>query len=220
MAGTITRLVVQKHNPERVSVYLDDEFAFGVDILAAAGLRKGQALDDAAIATLRADDDRHRAYLAAVRLLGLRPRSREEIERALRTKQYEEAVIEAAIERLVAEGLIDDAEFARFWSENRTTFRPRGTRALRYELRQKGVANEDMEDALAAVDEDEAAFAAVERKAEAWRNLPEDEFKQKVLNFLARRGFGYGTARGVLQRLRDDMDDAAALDEWEQDEEA
>ncbi len=220
MAGTITRLVVQKHNPERVSVYLDDEFAFGVDILAAAGLRKGQALDDAAIATLRADDDRHRAYLAAVRLLGLRPRSREEIERALRTKQYEEAVIEAAIERLVAEGLIDDAEFARFWSENRTTFRPRGTRALRYELRQKGVANEDMEDALAAVDEDEAAFAAVERKAEAWRNLPEDEFKQKVLNFLARRGFGYATARGVLQRLREDMDDAAALNEWEQDEEA
>ena len=215
MTGIITRLEVQKNNPERVSVYLDDEFAFGVDIMVAASMRKGQLLDEADVAALRAADDRHRAYLAAVRLLGLRPRSREEIERALRTKRYEEPVIEAAVERLTVEGLIDDAEFARFWSENRTTFRPRGTRALRYELRLKGVANEDMEAALDAVDEDEAAWAAVERKAESWRNLPEDEFKQKVLNFLARRGFNYGTANGVLKRLRADVDDAA--EEWEDD---
>ena len=215
MTGIITRLEVQKNNPERVSVYLDDEFAFGVDIMVAASMRKWQLLDEADVAALRADDDRHRAYLAAVRLLGLRPRSREEIERALRTKRYEEPVIEAAVERLTVEGLIDDAEFARFWSENRTTFRPRGTRALRYELRLKGVANEDMEAALDAVDEDEAAWAAVERKAESWRNLPEDEFKQKVLNFLARRGFNYGTANGVWKRLRADVDDAA--EEWEDD---
>lgn len=214
MAGTITRLEVQKHNPERVSVYLDDEFAFGVDILVAARMHRGQQLGDGDIAALRADGDRHRAYLAAVRLIGLRPRSRGEIERALRTKRYAEPVIEAAVERLVAEGLVDDAAFARFWSENRSTFRPRGTRALRYELRLKGVANEDMEPALAAVDEDEAAWAAVARKAEAWRHLPEEEFKQKVLNFLARRGFGYATARGVLNRLRAGEVDVALPDDW------
>ncbi len=216
MAGIITRLEVQKHNPERVSVYLDDEFAFGVDIMVAAGMRKGQPLDDDDIAALRADDDRHRAYLAAVRLLSLRPRSRDEIERALRKKAYEEPVIEAAVERLTVEGLIDDAEFARYWSENRTAFRPRGTRALRYELRLKGVTNDDMEEALAAVDEDEAAWAAVERKAESWRSLPEEEFKQKVLGFLARRGFGYSTANGVWKRLRADEEDADD-DAWEGD---
>ncbi len=215
MTGTITRLEVQKNNPERVSVYLDDEFAFGVDIMVAASMRKGQLLDEADVAALRADDDRHRAYLAAVRLLGLRPRSREEIERALRAKRYEEPVIEAAIERLTVEGLIDDTEFARFWSENRTTFRPRGTRALRYELRLKGVANEDMEAALEAVDEDEAAWAAVAHKAESWRNLPDDEFKQKVLGFLARRGFNYGTANGVWKRLHASADDTT--EEWEPD---
>lgn len=213
MAGTITRLEVQKHDPQRVSVYLDDEFAFGVDILVAARMHKGQLLDDGAIAELRSDDDRLRAYLAAVRLLALRPRSRDEIERALRTKQYEAPVVEAAVERLMTEGLIDDVEFARFWSEDRTAFRPRGTRALRYELRLKGVANEDMAPALAAVDEDEAAWSAVARKAESWRNLPEDEFQQKVLGFLARRGFGYPTARGVWKRLIEHEGGA-----WEGDE--
>lgn len=216
MVGRITRLEVQKHNPERVSVYLDDEFAFGVDILVAARMHKGQELDDGDIAALRAADDRHRAYLAAVRLLGLRPRSREEIERGLRTKRFEEPVIEAAVARLMAEGLVADAEFARFWSENRTTFRPRGARALRYELRRKGVADADMESALAAVDEDEAAWTAVARKAAAWRTLPEDEYKQKVLNFLARRGFGYATARGVWKRLCALEADHAPPDDWDE----
>ncbi len=218
MAGTITRLEVQKHNPERVSVYLDDEFSFGVHILVAARMVKGQTLDDEAIAALRTDDDRHRAYLAAVRLLALRPRSRDEIERSLRTKLFEEPVVEAAVERLTAEGLIDDAEFARFWSENRTTFRPRGVRALRYELRLKGVANDDMESALAAVDEDEAAWTAVERKAESWRTLPEELFKQKVLGFLARRGFDYATARGVWKRLNAD-NTVDSEDDWDGDAE-
>ena len=123
--------------------------------------------------------------------------SRDEIERALRSKQFEEPVVEAAVERLTVEGLIDDVDSLASGAKTAAPFARAGRAALRYELRLKGVANEDMETALAAVDEDEAAWSAVERKAESWRNLPEEEFKQKVLGFLARRGFGYTTARGV-----------------------
>jgi regulatory protein len=215
MAGTITKLEVQQRNKERVSVYLDDEFAFGIDIMAAAGLRRGQQLSDAEIAQLQADDDNHRAYLSAVRLLGTRPRSRQELERRLREKQYAPEAITHALERLEREGLVDDAEFARYWSENRTVFRPRSTRALRFELRQKGVSNEDMEEALEAVDDDEAAWAAIQPKLDAWQRLPVEEFQQSVLTFLARRGFSSQTARRAWNRLQegdakdlpDDVDD-------------
>lgn len=203
MAGTITKLEVQQRSKERVSVYLDDEFAFGVDIMVAAGLRRGQFLDDAEIARLQADDDNHRAYLSAVRLLGIRPRSRQELERRLREKQYEPEVIAAAIERLQREGLVDDAEFARYWSENRTVFRPRSARALRYELRQKGISNDDMEEALKAVDDDEAAWAAIQSKIDAWQRLPVEEYQQRVLTFLARRGFSYPTARRAWSRIQE-----------------
>ena len=56
MAGTITALEIQKHNQERVNVYLDGEFAFGLTVLEAARLKKGQALSDNEISALRAKD--------------------------------------------------------------------------------------------------------------------------------------------------------------------
>src|SRR5260221_14707456 len=75
MAGTITRMEVQHRNRERVNVYLDETFAFGLSALRAAGLHKGQSLSDSEIAALRAQDEGEQAYQHAVRYLGGRPRS-------------------------------------------------------------------------------------------------------------------------------------------------
>jgi regulatory protein len=205
LEGTVTRMMVQKHNKERVSIFLDEEYAFSLEIMAAAQLRKGQMLSAAEVAELQGHDEQVRAYLAAVRLLGIRPRSRVEIERALKGKEYREGAIAYAVERLQREGYIDDADFARFWSENRSQFRPRSSRALRYELRQKGVASEDMTEALEAVDDDEAAWAAAATRLRQWQNLPADEARQKLYAFLARRGFSFERSRRVWRRVEEEM---------------
>lgn len=194
-------MAVQKQNSERVSIFLDGEYAFSLEIMAAAQLRKGQLLSDAEIAALQGSDEQTRAYLAAVRLLGVRPRSRIEIERALRGKQFDPTAIAYAIERLQREQYLDDAGFARYWSENRSQFRPRSSRALRYELSQKGVAAEDMEEALDAVDDDAAAWAAALPRLSQLQRLPADEARTKLLAFLARRGFAFATSKRVWQRL-------------------
>lgn len=204
MAGTITLLKIQKQNKERVSLFLDDEYAFSLDIMAAARLRKGQQLSDAEIAELHGEDDRTRAYHAALHQLGVRPRSRAEIEQALTRKQFSEEAIAAALTRLEGEKLLDDTEFARYWSENRSTFRPRSARALRYELRQKGVASEDIDPALEQVDDDEAAVAALEPKLRTWQALPPEELRNKALSFLARRGFSFQSAQRALRRLQEE----------------
>jgi regulatory protein len=202
MAGTVTKLEVQKKNKERVNVHLDGAYAFALEITAAAALRRGQHLSDTDIAALQDEDTRKKAYLYGVRLLGGRPRSRAEVMQKMRRKEYSDDVIESALERLTREGLIDDAEFARYWSENRTQFRPRGARALQYELRQKGVAKEDIDAAVAEVDEDDAAFAALQPKLRTWERLPEEEARQKALAFLARRGFGWSVAERAWKRSR------------------
>lgn len=202
MAGTVTKLEVQKKNKERVNVHLDGAYVFALDIMAAAQLRRGQHLSDAEIAALQDDDTRKRAYLYGVRLLGSRPRSRSEIALKMRQKQYAPDVIESALTRLEQEGLVDDAEFARYWSENRTQFRPRSARALRFELRQKGVSSEDMDAAVAALDEDEAALAALQSRAHTWQRLPEDEAQRKAIALLARRGFSYEIAQRAWKRHR------------------
>jgi SOS response regulatory protein OraA/RecX len=71
---------------------------------------------------------------------------------------------------------------------------------LRYELRQKGVDNTVLDDVMSEVDDETAAWAALEPKLERWRVLDQMEFYQKVTSFLARRGFNYDVTRRVCKR--------------------
>lgn len=206
MAGRITALEIQKHNKERVNVFLDGQFALGVTVLVAATLRKGQYLDDAEIERLKQEDERNKAYAHAIRFLGFRARSQAEMVRYLRDKGYSAEVVDEIVGRLVNEQYLDDEAFARFWLEDRERFRPRGQSALRYELRQKGIADEVIDTALADLDEDELAWKAVERKLSLWKNLAEQDLKKKIVGFLSRRGFSYETANEVFNRAWSSLD--------------
>lgn len=200
MAGTISSLQQQKNNTERVSVFIDGEFAFGVSLDTAVRLAKGQFLSDADIAALQVGDEHDRAFQSALHYLGSRPRSTVEVQRNLQEKGFDEEAIAAAIARLVEHHYLDDEEFARYWLDNRSRFRPRSAKAIRYELRQKGVDSDAIDAALEGMDEGDAAWDAAESKLDRWRNLPEDEFERKLSGFLARRGFGYATIRRTVQR--------------------
>jgi len=191
VAGTITALKFQQRNPERVNVYLDGEYAFGLAAVAAARLRKGQVLSDVEIAALRTQDAHQQAFDRAVRFLSYRPRSRAEVERYLRGKGITEDGIAGVIERLEQANYLDDEAFARFWVENREEFKPRSRRALHYELRQKGVSSQVIARALNASGDEAAAWRAVEGRLARWAGLPRNELRQKIANYLSRRGFDY-----------------------------
>ena len=200
MPGTITKLEIQKRNKERVNVYLDEQFAFGVMLSVALELKKGQFLSDADIERLKQQDDRHKAYQRALNYLSFRARSRGEIERYLRDKKFEPEVIAAIIERLAGEGLVDDLAFAQSWVANRERLKPKGAQALRYELRQKGLSNVEIDQALEDIDEDSLAWQAIEKKLSQWQGLGEEKFKRKAAGFLNRRGFGYEVTRQIVEQ--------------------
>ncbi|GAB4444335.1 MAG: RecX family transcriptional regulator [Anaerolineae bacterium] len=207
MAGTITKLEIQKKNKERVNVYVDDSFALAVSLNVALGLKKGQFLGDAEIEQLRRQDERHKAYDRALFYLGFRARSRAEMERYLRGKEFLPETIEATLTRLAAEGYLDDAAFAQSWTGSRQRTRPKSRRALRHELRQKGVDREAIEAALADMDEAEAAAAALGAKLRQWQHLDEETYTKKAMGFLSRRGFSYSVARAAVEAGRRQIDD-------------
>jgi regulatory protein len=211
MAGVITSLKVQKNNAERVSVFLDGEFAFGVTLDVAARLRKGQHLSDAEVAALRTQDDVDKAYQAALHYLAARPRSRTEVERQLERKGHAPEAVAVALDRLEQRAYVDDDAFAAYWVENRSHFRPRSAAALRFELRQKGVDGETIDAATADLDEEAAAWAAVANRVARWQGLPEAEFEQKAIGLLARRGFGFGVARQTARRAWQELHTADEL---------
>ena len=190
--ATITALTAQKRNPERVNVYLDGAFAFGLPAITAARLKVGQTLSSEEISALQQENLVDKARQSAIRFIGYRPRSVMEVRRNLRDKDYDEPVIEHVLERLQAVELLDDVAFAHYWVEQRETFKPRSQMALRLELQQKGVARNVIERALAKVDETAAARRAAEKQARRWLHLPEDAFRTRLGRFLQRRGFSYG----------------------------
>jgi regulatory protein len=201
MAGTITALRFQKRNKDRVNIYLDDRFAFGLAAIEAAHLKVGQELSDADIAQLQKKDEIERAYERALNFLSYRPRSEAEVRRNLRKKNLEEDVIEVVIERLTRAGLLDDREFARYWVENRLQFKPRGAQALRQELWEKGVPDPIISETIESVDENDAARRVAEEGARRMAHLEPRDFRRKLSVYMARRGFSYAVIKPLVEEM-------------------
>ncbi|MGE5251062.1 MAG: regulatory protein RecX [Bacteroidota bacterium] len=201
----ITAIEPQKNNPDRVSIYTDGEFAFGLARIVAAWLKVGDMLDEAKIARLQAEDARERAYQQAMLFLSYRARSEAEIRRNLRKHETPEPVIEETLQRLRQARLADDREFARAWVENRAAFRPRGRSALAMELRQKGLPDEIARTALEAVNEETLAYEAARKRAARLDALEWNDFRRKLSGFLGRRGFPYDVTASTVRRVWNEM---------------
>ncbi|HEX9332894.1 MAG TPA: RecX family transcriptional regulator, partial [Anaerolineales bacterium] len=197
----ITAIEVQKRSPNRVNIHLDGEFAFGVARIVAAWLRIGQELSEEKIEQLQLEDARERAFQQALLFLSYRARSESEIRQNLRKHEIPETIIEQTLERLRQDGLANDNQFARAWVENRSAFRPRSRRLMAMELRQKGLNDEAVSSAVESVDDEALAYEAAQKRATRFKGLEWNEFRKKLSDFLARRGFSYSVIAPVVNRI-------------------
>jgi regulatory protein len=199
--GKITAITRQKRNKERVNIFIDGTYAFSLAEITAAWLKTGQELTPEDIARLDAEDAVEKAKQSAYRYLSYRPRSTAEVRQNLLKKEYDEPVVEQVLARLNELNLLNDRDFARFWIEQRETFKPRSQRALRQELYQKGISREIIDEAISGVDETAAARKAAQKKAQNWNHLPRETFFSKMNGFLQRRGFNYAITKTVTEEL-------------------
>lgn len=202
MGKKITAINGQKKNPNRVSVYLDGEYGFGLAKIVAAWLEVGQELSDEKIEVLLKRDSEEVAFQKALLFLNNRPHSEYEIRQKLTRNGFEEESIQAVIARLQRSGILGDENFARQWIENRTTFRPRGRRLMAMELHQKGVADEIITEALAeSPDEVSLAYRVASRYVRRLADLECFEFRKRLTAYLGRRGFSYQTSVEIVERI-------------------
>lgn len=201
----ITGIEVQKRTPNRVNIYLDGEFAFGLSRIVAAWLKVGQELDEEKIKRLQVEEARERAFQQAMLFLSYRARSESEIRQNLRKHEIPEEVIEQTLERLRQDGLANDRQFARVWVENRNAFRPRSRRMMAMELKQKGLNEEAVTSALEDMNDEALAYEAAQKRAPRFKDLEWIEFRKKLSEFLARRGFSYPIIAPVVTRIWNEM---------------
>ncbi len=198
---TITRLEPQKKNPQRLNVYLDGEFAFGISRAAAPWLTEGDQLTQQKVKDLKTRDQTESAYQRALNFLSYRIRSSQEIRQNLSKHQVEDPIIEQVLERLRQASLVDDRAFARQWVENRSQFKPRGKRALSSELYQKGIPQTVISETLEELDEEALAWKCARKKASHFQNMEKEEFQKKLFGFLNRRGFPYSICQDIVRQL-------------------
>ncbi len=153
----------------------------------------------------KAKDNEEVAIQKAGKFLSYRPRSEDEVRKNLKKQKFQEEVIEKVIDRMRRGGLVNDVNFAELWVENRSEFRPRGSRLLRMELLKKGITDDVIENATKDLNEDELAFRAARKQARKYKKLEWQEFRKKMNGFLARRGFDYGIISNVIPNVWEEL---------------
>jgi regulatory protein len=154
-----------------------------------------------------------------LRLLTAAPRTRAQLEQAMRRRGVPPQAAEAVIGRLIRARLIDDPTFARMWVESRQHSRGLARRALSTELRQRGVSENDVRGAVAEVSpeqEEAAARRLVAGRLAGTRGRPLPSRMRRLMGLLARKGYppglAYRVVREALEQEKTDPVDAG-LDE-------
>lgn len=146
------------------------------------------------------------AWRAAIRLIRARARSRAETVRRLRQKGHDVEVASLVADRLVAQGLIDDAAFADQAARSIISRRPAGPRFIESKLREKGVSGDLAREASrAALEDQDTRASAIELAERAARSLPPGldpaAARRRLLGRLARRGFDTDDAFAAVEHV-------------------
>jgi regulatory protein len=144
---------------------------------------------------VRQDDPEASAMAVCLRLLTAAPRTRAQLEEALHRRGVPPRAADSVLERLTRSGLIDDAAFAQAWVESRHYSRGLARRALSAELRQRGVDENNVQEA--------AARRMVAAKLAATRGRPLPTRMRRLMGLLARKGYPPGLAYRVVREALD-----------------
>jgi regulatory protein len=176
------------------------------DSLAGLGLILGGEISQAVFARLQELADLEGAHRAGLRALARRAHARFDLRRRLLQKQHPPAAVDGALARLAAQGLLDDASFARDYAGAKAA-RGRGPARLIRDLLSQGVERRMAEDAVRSaladdgVDPEAAVRAVAEKRARQLAALPPVVRKRRLAAFLARRGFQGPDVRAIVDAL-------------------
>jgi len=223
MDGTtkvITGIVESTRKEGRYVVAVDGRPAHTVslDIIDQLKLRVGGAVDAAGEAALEGAAAALQTYDRALNLLAFQARSARDLRRRLVQKGEPAEHVDRAIERLTAQGLLDDAQFARQLARSKVASQGASRRRLQQEMFKRGVAREVADEAIAEVYEDEQVDEGVlveevaRKKVRSLARLDPEARRRRLYAFLARRGYEGEAIRRAMRAVLDAEEGREAAD--------
>lgn len=200
----ITRIETQKNNKERVNIYIDHEFAFGLmmEIQYKYDLREGMEIDEYYIDRVLKEEELSKAKDQALKYLGYRQRSKKEIVDKLKKMGFEEDIIEDALIYLEEYGLVNDVEFAKSFMRDKINLNKFGPTRIKYELYKKGIDENIVEEVLEEDDDEYSrALTLAKKKLPSYKNDDKNAIYRKLGGFLQRKGYSYDCISKILREL-------------------
>ena len=151
-------------------------------------------------------ENKNQAIKFAIKLLSIRKRSVFEMRNRLKRKEFEGNIVDEVVEELIEYKYLNDEEFAEAYINDRINFNPRGSFLVKKELREKGVAenivNEKIKELFPEEKEMELAKRAAEKKIGTLnKNLEKNKIYQKVGSYLQAKGYSGYIIREVLEEI-------------------
>ena len=202
-AGKVTAVEPDPRRKGAVRVYLDGVHQWTAALVDVEELRVGVVADEGALALLEGAADTEAALRSGLRHLARRAFARTDLDRRLRRKGHPPEAVTTALDRLAAQGLLDDAAFARSYVETRAA-RGRGPLRVQRDLGAMGVERSIVDRAIAeawpkSVPPEELARAlAAKRLKQLGSGLPRQALRRRLIQYLGRRGFGGSVAGKVV----------------------
>ena len=210
----ITSVKPQKSS-NRFNIFLDGKFALGVgeDLIVDKRLLTGKEINQKELEELIFEVEAEKLMEKIYLLLNLRPRSEKEIRDYLKYVSFKrkikggdeisDLVIDYILQKLKQKELINDLEFARLWVTSRS--KKMGPLVLKSELFKKGISKEIIDQVSSVIyqasSQEITAKILIDKKLKRWKNLPKLILRKKAIEFLLRKGFGYGLSKSLVDNL-------------------
>lgn len=202
----ITKIETGKRNKERVNVYIDDEYAFSInmELVYKFGLKVNEEVDKEKLIEISKSENLSKCKESALRTIERSYKTEKEIRDKLLSKEFDSETIDSTIDFLIEYGFIDDSKFVSMYIKDR--IRTQGRNKIRYSLISKGVNKLLIEEAFSTLDRDdemERAIILCEKKYLNISKREDDDFKikNKLTRYLLGRGYDYDIAKEVIKEV-------------------
>ncbi|CUP65758.1 recombination regulator RecX [Clostridium baratii] len=202
----ITKIETGKRNKERVNVYIDDEYAFSInmELVYKFGLKVNEEVNKEKLIEISKSENLSKCKESALRTIERSYKTEKEIRDKLLSKEFDIETVDSTIDFLIEYGFIDDSKFVSMYIKDR--IRTQGRNKIRYSLISKGVNKLLIEEAFSELDRDdemERATILCEKKYLNISKREDDDFKikNKLTRYLLGRGYDYDIAKEVIREV-------------------
>lgn len=206
----ITKIEKQKNNNKRYSIFIDNEFAFGIDEidLLYYKLKENEPLDNEKYEYILNKLLLKRAKDKALKYLGYKMRSKNQVIKKLQEYEFPSNVIDKVIRILEKYNYINDEDFAKAFIKDKLNLKGHGVFKISYDLKMLGVDEEIFKKYLynqEFINEEKKAKDLLLKKL-GNKNIEDLDYKekQKIYAYLARRGFSYDSIKKAFNCLLED----------------